>query len=162
MPLIRMLRESPDFSGSCPKCCEIFQLDQAQLFSLSEMFPEPALARIQELKSALKDRRQKLKSARQRMTTRAAVTAQSVLIGKICEKIIPSLSGFPFPARDCRSLLEPIDFLVFNGLGQGEVRSVSFLEIKTGGARLNAMQRLIANAVNDGRVEFEILHETGR
>ena len=157
MSLLERLRKDSDFCGTCPNCAENFPLPEAQLFSLLEQLPDVALTRIAELKASLKRKRQQLQLAKQRMTSRSARTAEAVSLGKICEKIAPSLPGFPFPPADCRSLLEPIDFVVFSGLSTGHVEGVTFLELKTGGARLTETQRSIAQAIDDGRVQLETI-----
>ena len=89
------------------------------------------------------------------MTSRSAVTTESVHIGKVCERIAPSLPGFAFSARDCRALWEPIDYVAFPGLStMGIVERIAFLEVKTGGSRLNGMQRAIAGAIQTGNVSL--------
>jgi predicted Holliday junction resolvase-like endonuclease len=74
-------------------------LTEAQLFELTDVLPEIALAKIAQLKAELKQQRQELARSRHLMTERAAATAQAVHIGKICEKIVPSFSSFPFAPR---------------------------------------------------------------
>ena len=82
-------------------------------------------------------------------------------IGKVCERIAPSLPGFNLNARDCRPLWEPIDFMAFPGLNaNGVAERVVFLEVKTGNARLNAMQSAIASAVQAGKVRLTVMPVT--
>jgi len=153
--ILNHLRNDPEYRGTCPDCGGEFRLCDAQLFSLSDELPVAALARIAQLKADLKDRRAELALAKERMTARAAVTAESVHIGKVCERIAPSLPGFGFNARDCRALWESIDYIVFPGLSAtGVVERIIFLEVKTGGSRLNGMQRSIAGAIQTGKVSL--------
>jgi predicted Holliday junction resolvase-like endonuclease len=92
------------------------------------------------------------------MTEAAKVTAESVNLGKILEKIAPSFNGFGYPTRDCRLMLEPIDYVIFSGLSQNAViEAITFLDVKSGNARLTAKQRDIANAVENGHVECETI-----
>ncbi len=66
------------------------------------------------------------------------------------------MGGFGYSPRDCWGLFEPIDYVVFNGLSQHkEVDSLTFLDVKTGGAGLNTHQRQIRAAVQAGKVEWE-------
>lgn len=156
--LIPRLKRDKRLYGSCPHCDGEFRLGSAQLFSLKDDYPEEALARIREMKAALKERREELRDMKHRMTKRSQVTAESVNLGKTLEKIAPSFNGFHFATRDCRSLLEPIDYLIFSGLHKtGVVESLTFLDVKSGGARLNSVQKEIAGAVEAGRVEIDII-----
>jgi predicted Holliday junction resolvase-like endonuclease len=128
------------------------------MFSSKDDFPEEALAWIAERKQFLKDRRQELKDMKHRMTDRAKITVESVNLGKILEKIVPSFNGFRYPTQDCRSLFEPIDYVIFTGLsGTGAVDELVFLDVKSGGARLTRTQREIATAIQCGNVGFEII-----
>jgi predicted Holliday junction resolvase-like endonuclease len=164
MKLLEQLSRDRKFRGSCPHCGENFALADAQLFSLEAVLPEVAVDRIAALKNDLKAQRKQLAELKQRMTSRAALTTEAVNLGKICEKIAPSFASFPYQGRDCRCLWEPIDYIVFTGLSTaGKVDAISFLEIKTGNARLTKDQRAISEVVKAGRVQAKLLEpmETG-
>lgn len=88
----------------------------------------------------------------------AAKRSQSVTIGKVTEHLVPYLPDFAYNPKDARFLGSPIDFIVFEGLSEGEVRSVVFVEVKTGeGSSLSARERQVRNAVQDKRVSWELL-----
>jgi predicted Holliday junction resolvase-like endonuclease len=57
---------------------------------------------------------------------------------------------------DSKFLGDPVDLLVFNGLSNGRVDSLSFVEVKTGKARLNAHQKSIKAAIEDQKVGFKV------
>lgn len=81
--------------------------------------------------------------------------SQSVVAGKATEHLAPLLPGFEFDPRDARFLGSPIDFIVFDGLSDGEIREVVFVEIKTGpSAALSTRERRVRDAVDGGRVRF--------
>ena len=50
-----------------------------------------------------------------------------------------------------------MDFVVFDGLDEGELRRIVFVEIKTGGATLSARERRIRDAIQRGDVEWREL-----
>jgi predicted Holliday junction resolvase-like endonuclease len=80
--------------------------------------------------------------------------SQAVTAGKVHEQMIPYLPGFPFNPKDVRFLGSPIDLVVFDGLAEGEVRRVVFLEVKTGRAGLTSRERSVRAAVQAGEVEW--------
>src|SRR5208282_1509770 len=99
---------------------------------------------IKVLREKIRDRKDQLAQARDRMTKRAQNTAAAVNLGKIVEKIVPSFSSFPHVSGDCRALFEPIDYLIFSGLTKArKVDSLLFVDVKSGNARLNKTQRSI-------------------
>ena len=92
-----------------------------------------------------------------KLTTLAAKRSVEVNFGKIMEEIAPGLSSFPYHGADCRSLLDPIDYIVFDGLARdGQVTNIHFLDVKTGGGSLNDHQKQVKFAVEKKRVEFTI------
>lgn len=80
--------------------------------------------------------------------------SQSVTMGKMTEHIVPYLPGFRFNPADARFIGSPIDFVVFDGLGDGEVRKIVFVEIKTGMSNLSTRERNVRNAVQDKNIEW--------
>jgi predicted Holliday junction resolvase-like endonuclease len=79
-----------------------------------------------------------------------------VNVGKILEKVAPVCDGFGFHPRDYCPLFDPIDYIVFDGLSaHGEVKSITFMDVKTGGGSLNLRQRQIKGAVEAGKVEWQ-------
>ena len=84
----------------------------------------------------------------------AVQRSQAVTAGKVYEQLIPYLPGFPFNPKDVRFLGSPIDLVVFDGLAEGQVRRVVFLEVKTGRAGLTSRERSVRDAVQAGEVEW--------
>ena len=84
----------------------------------------------------------------------AASKSQSTLIGKITEHFIPYLPDFPYNPQDARFLGAPIDFIVFDGLSEGEIKEVVLVEVKTNKGSLSKRERQLRDAVNDGRVKW--------
>lgn len=78
----------------------------------------------------------------------------AVVTGKVSEQLVPYWPQFPFAPRDARFLGAPVDFIVFDGLSEGAVRRVVFVEVKTGDARVTPRERGIRDAVDRGAVEW--------
>ena len=85
--------------------------------------------------------------------------SRSVVSGKVQEHLAPLFPAFlsQFNPKDARFLGSPLDFIVFDGLDEGEVRRVVFVEIKTGKASLLSRERLCRDAIEAGRVEYQLL-----
>ena len=78
----------------------------------------------------------------------------AVTSGKVHEQLIPYLPDFGYNPKDVRFLGSPVDLVVFDGLAEGEVRRVVFLEVKTGGAPLTARERQVREAIEARAVEW--------
>ncbi len=81
--------------------------------------------------------------------------SHSVVAGKATEHLAPLLPGFEFDPRDARFLGSPVDFIVFDGLSEGEIDEIVFVEIKTGpSAALSTRERRVRDAIDGRRVRF--------
>jgi predicted Holliday junction resolvase-like endonuclease len=73
---------------------------------------------------------------------------------------VPYLPAFEFNPKDARFLGRPVDFVVFDGLDEGDLRQIVFVEVKTGGSKLTSRERLIRDAIRDGRVMWKEIRDT--
>jgi predicted Holliday junction resolvase-like endonuclease len=84
----------------------------------------------------------------------AVQRSQAVTAGKVHEQLIPYLPTFPYNPKDVRFLGTPIDLVVFDGLAEGRVRRIVFLEVKTGGSALTSRERSVREVVEAREVEW--------
>ena len=143
--------------AECPDCGRDFPLSKAVLFDGLGDFPEAAQLRREAMLDELGQRLEELKSRKHSAGPGAEKKAIEIGIGKIIEKVVPAYKGFGFPICDCRPLIEPIDMIVFNGLSKASLESITFMEIKTGQSRLSNHQKLVKDAVCDGKVGFQVV-----
>jgi predicted Holliday junction resolvase-like endonuclease len=83
--------------------------------------------------------------------------ASAVVSGKVAENLAPLMPAFPYDPRDSRFLGSPIDFIVFDGMTENELREIVFLEVKMGSSSLSARERRVRNAVRAKRVSWHLL-----
>src|ERR1043166_9055635 len=81
----------------------------------------------------------------------------AVTTGKVHEQLVPYLPEFGFNPKDARFLGSPVDLLVFDGLDDGELRRVVFLEIQKGGSALTGRERQVRDVVRAHQVAWEEL-----
>ena len=80
--------------------------------------------------------------------------SHAVTVGKVHEQLIPYLPDFQFNPKDARFLGTPVDLVVFDGLDEGQVRRVVFIEVKTGEGALSVRERQVRDAVQARQVEW--------
>jgi len=85
----------------------------------------------------------------------AVQRSQAVTSGKVHEQLVPYLPAFGFNPKDARFLGSPVDLLVFDGLDDGELRRVVFVEIKTGDSALTGRERQVRDVVRASQVAWE-------
>ncbi len=91
----------------------------------------------------------------------AVQQSKAITRGQIYEQLVPYLPDFQFNPKDAQFLGRPVDFVVFDGLEEGDVRRVVFVEVKTGGSTLTTRERKVRDAIRAGRVEFKELRVGG-
>ena len=88
--------------------------------------------------------------------------SEAVIQGKVTEHLIPFFPDFKYNPKDARFMGTPVDLVVFDGLSEGEMRKVVFVEVKTGKtANLSSRERLVRNCVESKNVAYEIIHHKG-
>lgn len=148
--------EKRGFYAECPACEETIKLKDCGLFYLDE-FTEDAKNVYEGLKQEQSERATELAARLKRISTSSEVGAQAVNTGLILERLAPCMGTFRFDRNDCRSLFDPIDYLIFEGLSEkGAVSRVLFMEVKTGGASLKPTQRQIRSLVQSKRVSMSV------
>jgi predicted Holliday junction resolvase-like endonuclease len=90
----------------------------------------------------------------------AIAKSQSVSTGKMVEQLCPYFPEFPYNPKDARFIGSPLDFLIFDGLSEGDLKEVVFVEVKTGKSNLNARERQVRDAIKDGRVKWQEIRPT--
>lgn len=156
LKLIDQLKASK-LSAECTQCGEEFPLSKAVLFDGLGEFPEPAELRRKEMLVELQAKLDELKKRKVSAGPGAEKKAIEVGIGKIIEKVMPAYQNFGLPISDCRPLFEPIDMIIFNGMSTASIQSITFMEVKTGNSRLNEHQRLVKEAVSEGKVSVQVV-----
>ncbi len=153
--LISDLKRARTLYAECPSCAGQFRLSESTLIDGLGPMPPDIRTLCDEKLDEYKERMEKLRARRISATEGAEKKAIEVGIGQVVEKVVPNWKAFSFEPPDCRPLFEPIDYVVFDGMTKRqEVESVVFMDIKTGKSRLNKNQRLIRDAVEDGRVRY--------
>jgi predicted Holliday junction resolvase-like endonuclease len=157
MSVLTEIQKQRRLFARCPNCDGEFRLADARLFDATRRLPTYALECLAARREQLKEERADLANRQESAKTRPRIAAESINIGKVVEKIAPSLPGFPVRVGDCRALFEPIDYVVFQGLStSGRVDAVLFVDVKSGKARLSETQAQVRTAIERGRVSLLI------
>jgi|SRR6516225_4175138 predicted Holliday junction resolvase-like endonuclease len=155
--LIAQLKSDDRFVGTCPnpKCGEEFRLSEANLFAADEPATPETLGALRLAFQYLSHREEALEKERNDIVNKSLVGAKTGGLGKRLEQICPSFPDFPFDLGDCRALFEPIDYLVFSGLAKNNhVDALTFVEVKSGDAKLTGDQPSIKKAIEKRAVRF--------
>ena len=96
-----------------------------------------------------------------RVRENAILQSRAITRGQIFEQLVPYLPEFQFNPKDAQFLGKPVDFVVFDGLDEGEVRRIVFVEVKTGVSTLTTRERRVRDAIRRGCVEWREIRVAG-
>src|SRR2546425_564857 len=148
--------EKRGFYAESPACEETIKLKDCRLFYSNE-FTHAAREVYERLKQEQRERAMELATRRKGISVSSEVGAQAVNTGLILERLAPCMGSFRFDRSDCRSLFDPIDYLVFEGLSTNDtVSKILFMEVKTGGSLLKPTQKQIRSLVQSKKVSFAV------
>lgn len=104
-----------------------------------------------------------LRNARRTRDIRRHAVSQSraVTRGQVFEQFAAYFPEFGFNPKDAQFIGKPVDFVVFDGLDDGALERIVFVEIKTGDASLSTRERRIREVIRRGRVEWRELRLGG-
>lgn len=86
----------------------------------------------------------------------AVTRSQSSSVGKITEHLLPYFPDFPYNPKDVKFQGDPIDLICYDGMNEGNLKEIVFLEIKTGKyAKLNTHERQLRDIIKNKQVRWE-------
>lgn len=99
-----------------------------------------------------------IKSAEKYMRFDAIKRSKRTLLGKLWEQVSPYLPKFPFRPSDMKFLGSPIDFVIFDGASENDIKQVIFLEVKSGDSKLSTQERKLKQAIEAGKVTWKLFN----
>lgn len=80
--------------------------------------------------------------------------SRNAITGEIYEKILPALPNFPFLPKDMVFVGKWVDYIIFDGLSEWDLREIIFMELKSWKARLNQNEKMIKKILENKKVRF--------
>ena len=113
---------------------------------------------LNEQNQKIKDRLDALKKLKISVDKTSEARAISTGLGKVMQNVLPYYKDFDSQVSlaDCRFIAAQLDIIVFNGASNNHIKNITFMDAKTGAAKLEKNQRQIRDAVNDGKVRLEL------
>ena len=113
---------------------------------------------LNEQNQEIKDRLDALKKLKISVDKTSEARAISTGLGKVMQNVLPYYKDFDSQVSlaDCRFIAAQLDIIVFDGASNNYIKNITFMDAKTGAAKLEKNQRQIRDAVNDGKVRLEL------
>ena len=146
--------QASDLSGVC-NCGHEFKLKDAIIFDGTAEFPENALEVMNQYEEEYQNILTNFEKSKKYATEHSKASSKGSNLGQNLEKVLPTMKDFNWKLPDTRFLGSPIDYVVFEGLSDGNLDSIGFVEVKSGTGRLNHNQRSVKLAIEENRVNYK-------
>lgn len=85
---------------------------------------------------------------------------RSILKGQATEHLAPYINS-KYSPKDYKFIGDPIDYIIYDGLSEikskdDTIKSIIFMDIKTGKSQLNRAQKAVRECIQQGNVEFQV------
>jgi len=87
----------------------------------------------------------------------AVKRSRSVIEGQVAEQLVPHFPEWKYTPSEARFLASPLDYVIFEGLSNDEIKNIKFVEVKTGQSKSGKRQISARKAIEEGRVGYELL-----
>jgi len=85
--------------------------------------------------------------------------SKAVILGQVTEHLIPYFPDFRYNPKDVRFIGTPIDFIVFDGMSDGNIKRIVFVEIKTSKTgSLSKREQQVKKVIQEKKVYWEKVH----
>jgi len=108
-------------------------------------------------RDAMQEARALMQRQEKDMRADSVKRSKFVTLGKIAEQFAPYLPGWRYNPNDARFLGSPLDFIVFDGMSDGVINEVVFIEIKTGNAQLSSREQDLQDIICLKKVRYETI-----
>lgn len=81
--------------------------------------------------------------------------SKSVILWEVYEKVLPFLPNFPYAPRDMTFVWKWIDYIVFDGISEWNLRKIVFLEVKSWNSKLNNNEKMIKDKIMKNKIEYK-------
>ena len=150
----QIIEKLQDYQSQCPYCDSKLNLSEVELFDDKNFGTNSLQYYEQELKKVQKTK-ERLEGYVKNNFDWLVKNTSSTNFGFIMERIVLTFDSFNYNHNDCRPLFDPIDYIIFEGLTEkGYVENITFVDIKTGNARLKDGQKQIKQTILDKNVKF--------
>lgn len=148
------IRESRHIFSVCPVCGIVHRLNDLQI-AREGKYPPDWLDKIDQKHDRLVMRLEELEAKRKEYQKAAIERAEAVELPRLLKKVAPSFVKWKTDPRDVRTIFNPVEFIVFDGMNsQDGVQSVSLVHL---GERAKVI-RSIEKSIEQRKFGWKTLH----
>jgi len=138
----------------CPCCGELHRLSDLGL-SYQGKAPKTWLDDYECKVDTLQQKEEKFDEKEQKLRNEAAERGRKRVPGMIRKSMEPCLAQLKLNPYDIKLISHPVDFVVFEGLNDNDLSSITFLSKKTPNLQLAALRKEVSRAVEKKEYDWK-------
>jgi predicted Holliday junction resolvase-like endonuclease len=137
------LTEGRHVFSVCPECGSVHRLSELSLSRRGRYVPD-WMDKIDARRDSLEKRRGSLEDRASELQQAAKERAERRVLPQLLHRAIPLFYKFRIDPRDVRTIIHPIDFVVFRGMNSSDgIKGVDLLRLHGGNAFVPSIRRAI-------------------
>mgnify|MGYP005811063353 CR=1 FL=1 len=155
MKVLAFYQETKRIYGVCPCCGELFRLSEATLFT-KDPPPRTEFDLVDEARRKLERAIEKFDEREQALRDKALAIGQEAARKRL-KKIAKPFVKRKIDPQDVKVLFDPIEFVAFRGMCDGEVKAVSLIDRPAESKDREKLQESVRRTVDKGNYEWKEL-----
>lgn len=139
----------------CPQCNAIHRLSDLHLRYTGKA-PKTWLDQIEAKNQILEAKEEKFGEKEAKLREAAAAKGRKKVGTMIQKLLVPEISGLKFNPYDIKLITHPIDYVVFDGMNNDDLKRIFLLSKRTESPDLNSLRRQIEKAVAEKKFEWQV------
>lgn len=139
----------------CPSCGEMIRLSELHLRYTGKA-PKTWLDEFESRVTMFQQKKHAFKEKEDEMTERSIERGRKQVPALIRKCLCPEFRQLKYNPYEIKAIMHPVDFVVFDGLNEGELNGITFLSRKTKDKEqktiVHSIERTIANKDYDWKV----------
>lgn len=141
----------------CPNCDNLMRVSDMKLVS-KDKTEETWLDALDIKEKKIERKEEKFDEEENNIREESRKRGREQVPKLINQSLNKNFSKLKYDPYDVKAILHPIDFVVFDGMNNGQVENVTLLSNKTTNPHLQNIHKAIAEAINTKSYDWKILH----
>jgi predicted Holliday junction resolvase-like endonuclease len=151
------LKEQRHLFVICPCCGEVIRLSDARL-SYAQEYADDWLDKIERKEKQLESSEEKINEKKKEWREKAVAKARKRILPQLLRGISPILSRLNIRPDDVRPILDPVDFIVFDGMRSvSGIKRIFLIDRASGDKRRRRVQESLKKTIQMDELNWETL-----
>jgi len=154
--LLGFLKEQRHIFGSCPECQQVFRLSNVRLSYTT--YSRDWLDELEDERAKDDEKLARFQEESKEMRAKAIERERKIRLPKLLNRAVPMFAKRKVFPQDVKTLFDPIDFVVFDGMNNEDlVKRILLLDNEAKTPREKALHESIKDTIQTGALTWKTI-----